>query len=89
MLITNGDGLFHQNKLGDTALHAAAWKSKVDAVNLLLSSGADASLINCEGKTALELATDPEIIDLLMKEMGAGSSVDCQSDYFGDEQHSD
>lgn len=76
-----------KNKLGDTALHAAAWKSRTEAVKLLLTSGADISLVNYDGKTAWELSRDPEIIDLITKHNESSSTFD--EDYFGDEQDSD
>lgn len=56
-----------QNKLGDTALHAAAWKNRKEAVSLLLSHGALVSIPNNDGKIPSNLASDPEIIDLLQK----------------------
>jgi len=72
-----------QNKIGDTALHAAAWKGRTEAVTILLESGADVMLTNCEGKTALEMARDPQIIDLISKHQDT-NRYDCE-DYFGDD----
>lgn len=34
-----------QNKLGDTALHAAAWKGYADIVEMLLAKGTDPSML--------------------------------------------
>jgi ankyrin repeat protein len=52
--------------LDETALMWAVRKGNIDAVSMLLDLGADISLSNCDGETALELANDkPEIKNLL------------------------
>nr|CAH0101571.1 unnamed protein product [Daphnia galeata] len=71
-----------QNKLGDTALHAAAWKDRVEAVSLLLSAGAKANILNCEGNKASDLSRDPEIISIIAKHDDCVISNN-SSDYFG------
>lgn len=43
---------------GNTPLHKAAKKSQVAAVRLLLKAGADITIANREGKTALEIAME-------------------------------
>lgn len=58
-------------------------------MQLLLDSGADVDLTNCEGKTALELSRDPQITDLIMKHQATLPPSDYDADYFGDEQNSD
>jgi hypothetical protein len=54
-----------QNKLGDTALHNAAWKNHPEIVQMLLERGARADLQNKENKTAFNMARDPEVGKLL------------------------
>lgn len=61
-----------QNKLGDTALHAASWKCRPECVSLLLDAGADVHLVNNEGKTALQLTGDPLVASFLRKHVQAG-----------------
>ncbi len=80
-----------KNKLGDTALHAAAWKGRTEVVKLLLLNDAEVNIINSEGKTALELARDPEIIDIISKHEDTRLLNIGSADYFGsgDEQDSD
>lgn len=74
-----------QNKIGDSALHAAAWKGRAEAVAILLEHGADVMLTNCEGKTAMDIANDPQVIDLISKHQNTCTSRgDCE-DYFGDD----
>lgn len=77
-----------KNKLGDTALHAAAWKGRTEAVDLLLLNGAETNIVNQEGKTPLDLARDPEIIDKLTKHE-EGQFADTGSDYLGSENEQD
>eukprot|EP00118_Oscarella_pearsei_P019911 m.214261 g.214261 ORF g.214261 m.214261 type:complete len:859 (+) comp39807_c1_seq7:2007-4583(+) len=43
-----------QNKNGDSALHLAAYRGKLDAVRVLLDAGADVGLKNSEGRTPIE-----------------------------------
>lgn len=56
-----------QNKLGDTALHAAAWKGREAVARALVEAGAATGLRNAEGKRALDLATDPAVRALLAR----------------------
>lgn len=46
--------------IGCTALHVAAFKSHLNAFNLLLNQGADFTIQNQQGKTALHCALDQE-----------------------------
>lgn len=62
--------LNQQNKLGDTALHAAAWKGYADIVELLLAKGARTDLRNNEKKLALDMATNAACATLLKKKQG-------------------
>ena len=59
----------------------------LEAVDLLLTNGADINLTNCEGKTALALASDAQVIDLLKKHTKDFCIDD--GDYFVDENDSD
>ncbi|NXT69310.1 OSTF1 factor, partial [Chaetops frenatus] len=61
-----------QNKLGDTALHAAAWKGYADIVEMLLEKGARTDLKNNEKKLALDMATNAACASLLKKKQSAG-----------------
>ena len=54
-------------------------------MKLLLSSGAEVNITNSEGKTALELASDPEIIDTLSKHEDDRLLNKDNADYFGSE----
>ncbi|UYV66639.1 TNKS2, partial [Cordylochernes scorpioides] len=51
-----------------TPLHEAASKSRLEVCSLLLSYGADPSLLNCHGKSALDLAPTRELRDRLALE---------------------
>jgi len=65
-----------QNKLGDTALHGAAWKGQGDVVALLLEKGAEPSLANNQGETAYDLGKDhPEAGKHLMPYRGQVSNA--------------
>lgn len=74
--------------MGDTALHAAAWKGHRDAVSLLLDSNIDASKVNNDKKTAQELARDPAVVDLISKHVCDESDEDANG-YFGGEEEED
>uniref|UniRef100_A0A3Q3WQB9 Osteoclast-stimulating factor 1 n=1 Tax=Mola mola TaxID=94237 RepID=A0A3Q3WQB9_MOLML len=55
-----------QNKLGDTALHAAAWKGYSDIVEMLLNKPRT-DIRNNENKLALEMATNAQCASLLKR----------------------
>ena len=74
-----------QNKLGDTALHSAAWKGHSQAVEMLLEKGARTDLKNKDNKTAYELAKDPQSAALLQH---AAKPITYTEDY-GEEDDSD
>ncbi|CAN8005629.1 unnamed protein product [Ixodes hexagonus] len=88
-----------QNKLGDTALHSSAWKGHADITQMLLaagrifqekldiwaSTGADKTLKNKEGKTPLELTSDPETITLLRTPARNSTSGDAEEYLESDE----
>lgn len=77
-----------QNKLGDTPLHSSAWKGHADVTRMLLASGADKSLKNREGRTPLELASDPETIALLRTPTRNSTSADAEEYLESDEDSS-
>lgn len=54
-----------QNKMGDTPLHQAAWKSQAPAVQLLLDAGSRTDITNNDNKTPFNLARDSETKALL------------------------
>ncbi|XP_043568237.1 osteoclast-stimulating factor 1 isoform X1 [Chiloscyllium plagiosum] len=62
--------LNQQNKLGDTIVHAAAWKGYEDILELLLMKGARIDLKNNENKVPLDMATNPQCSSLLKKKSG-------------------
>ncbi|XP_029824420.2 osteoclast-stimulating factor 1 [Ixodes scapularis] len=77
-----------QNKLGDTALHSSAWKGHADITRMLLASGADKTLKNGEGRTPLELTTDPETVALLRTSTRNSTSADAEEYLQSDEDSS-
>ncbi|XP_050676368.1 poly [ADP-ribose] polymerase tankyrase [Leptidea sinapis] len=48
-----------------TPLHEAASKARLEVCSLLLSEGADATLLNCHGKSALDVALTRDLRDRL------------------------
>uniref|UniRef100_A0A4W4E0Z7 Poly [ADP-ribose] polymerase n=1 Tax=Electrophorus electricus TaxID=8005 RepID=A0A4W4E0Z7_ELEEL len=51
-----------------TPLHEAASKNRVEVCSLLLSHGADPTLLNCHGKSAIDVAPTPELRERLAYE---------------------
>ncbi|XP_023226265.1 tankyrase-2-like [Centruroides sculpturatus] len=51
-----------------TPLHEAASKSRVEVCSLLLSHGADPTLLNCHSKSAIDVAPTRELQDRLSYE---------------------
>ena len=60
-----------------TPLHEAAQKGRVDVCNLLLAYGADPNVINCHGKSALELASGSELADQLGRTYRGCKLLEC------------
>ncbi|EFO22164.1 variant SH3 domain-containing protein [Loa loa] len=58
-----------QNKIGDTALHAAAWKGHLECVRILLEHGASTIIHNNDRKLPVDLASDPETRALIQLSM--------------------
>ncbi|KAH7964931.1 hypothetical protein HPB49_002576 [Dermacentor silvarum] len=77
-----------QNKLGDTPLHSSAWKGHSDIVRLLLAAGANKNVKNKEGRTPLELASDPETVALLKSSQRTSISADPEEYLQSDEDSS-
>lgn len=48
-----------------TPLHEAASKNRVEVCSLLLSYGADPTLLNCHNKSAVDLAPTPQLKERL------------------------
>ncbi|KAI8499774.1 hypothetical protein Bbelb_228250 [Branchiostoma belcheri] len=51
-----------------TPLHEAASKSRIEVCSLLLSHGADPTLLNCHSKSAIDVASTPELQEKLSYE---------------------
>lgn len=64
IIIAAGTPIDAQTNTGDTALHLAARNNNMPAIKELLKKGADATVKNKAGKTALE-GTNLQIKDLL------------------------
>lgn len=79
-----------QNKIGDTALHAAAWKGHLECVKILLEHGASTTIHNNERKRPVDLAGDPKtraLIQLAMRQ--AIDSTDFRNDYISESETED
>lgn len=70
-----------QNKIGDTALHAAAWKGHTECVKILLEHGASTTVKNNERKRAIDVAGDPETRALLQLAMREVVETEFDNDY--------
>ncbi len=53
-----------------TPLHEAASKNRVEVCSLLLSHGADPTLLNCHSKSSVDMAPTPELKERLTCECG-------------------
>ena len=69
-----------QNKLGDTPLHAASWKGRLECVRALIEAGADVHIRNRAGRKAVDLAAaDPEVGALLRASMRTQREADAEA----------
>lgn len=57
--------LNNRNKMGDTALHAAAWKGRGKIVEMLVEHGADLHIRNNDNLKPVDLAKDIEVAAFL------------------------
>uniref|UniRef100_A0A0K0DSU0 Osteoclast-stimulating factor 1 n=1 Tax=Strongyloides stercoralis TaxID=6248 RepID=A0A0K0DSU0_STRER len=57
--------LNNKNKMGDTALHAAAWKGRGKIVEMLVENGADLHIRNNDNLKPVDLAKDVEVAAFL------------------------
>ncbi|KAI1415548.1 ankyrin repeat-containing domain protein [Hypoxylon sp. FL1857] len=64
-LLQNGADVNAQDQEGNTPLHLAAWKSHKAIVSLFLRAGVQASKTDSRGLTAIELAKDEEIREMI------------------------
>ncbi|KAL3078905.1 hypothetical protein niasHS_014687 [Heterodera schachtii] len=58
-----------QNKLGDSPLHAASAKGRLDCVHLLVEAGANAHVRNRRGQRPVDVTGDPQVGALLKTTM--------------------
>jgi len=70
----------------DTALIRASYRGHTEIVRLLLEKGADINLKNKDGKTAIDLAEDPEIKKMLLKAKEERNERSGQEHAFGYEK---
>lgn len=61
-----------------TPLHEAASKNRVEVCSLLLSYGADPTLLNCHNKSTIDLAPTPQLKERLACEYKVGSLLQLQ-----------
>uniref|UniRef100_A0A0K0EYJ4 Osteoclast-stimulating factor 1 n=1 Tax=Strongyloides venezuelensis TaxID=75913 RepID=A0A0K0EYJ4_STRVS len=65
LLSINNIDLNNKNKMGDTALHAAAWKGRGKIVEMLVEAGADLHIKNNDNMKPVDLAKDVEVAAFL------------------------
>lgn len=68
MLIKHGADVNASDLWQFTPLHEAAAKLRVEVCSLLLSHGADPYLVNCHGKTVLDICSTKELQERIVKE---------------------
>eukprot|EP01122_Echinamoeba_exundans_P001139 TRINITY_DN11101_c0_g1_i1.p1 TRINITY_DN11101_c0_g1~~TRINITY_DN11101_c0_g1_i1.p1 ORF type:complete len:216 (-),score=42.91 TRINITY_DN11101_c0_g1_i1:27-674(-) len=65
-LLEKGANINARNKLGDTALHRAVWRSHLSTVQILLDCpDVDVGILNHQGHMPIDLARDPVIGELV------------------------
>jgi tankyrase len=65
MLVKAGANVNAMDLWQFTPLHEAASKSRLEVCSLLLSHGADPTLLNCHAKSAIDVAPTRELQDRL------------------------
>ncbi len=68
MLIKHGANVNAMDLWQFTPLHEAASKSRIEVCSLLLSEGADPTLLNCHSKSAIDVAPTRELQEKLSRE---------------------
>ena len=66
-LLTSAINVNDANKKGRTPLHCACVAGNARCVQMLIKAGADRNKEDNDGKKAVELATDPDVIEILTK----------------------
>ncbi|XP_065337231.1 osteoclast-stimulating factor 1-like [Cloeon dipterum] len=93
LLNLSGQALDAQNRLGDTPLHASASRGHLEVVNLLLESGADASVRNSDELLPQDLAASSAIKSAIQSKLlcrqGSKTSFNYTPDEYEDEEISD
>ena len=66
---------------GDTPLHVMAWRNDLEAVELLISAGADVNAIGDMGETPLHVAISQENVAMARALLKAGARDDIRSEF--------
>lgn len=66
---------------GNTAVHQAAACEDKKVIECFLSKGVDVDVKNARGHTPLDLATNPEVKQLILKAMNTKNCVICYSKF--------
>lgn len=78
----------YQNKIGETALHAAAWRGHPECVRLLLDAGANPRIRNQQRQLPIEIAKDAETAALLDSAMKADTcNAEAPNEYESESDH--
>lgn len=72
--------------MGDTALHAAAWKGYADCVRLLLNNGASTNLKNNDRKRPIDVARNVDCYALIQLAMRGTVHPEDSNDYLSDSE---
>ncbi|KAI6182481.1 SH3 domain-containing protein [Aphelenchoides bicaudatus] len=74
-----------QNKLGDTALHAASRKGRIECAKVLIEHGACVFTVNKDNKKPIQLAQNPEMAALIKLTMDRLPEPTDQNEYASSE----
>lgn len=79
-LLDKGADINARNKLGDTPLHRAVWRSHTSTVKLLLDCpSVDVGILNHQGHLPIDLARDPDIGELVQSYEAPASPIESSS----------